>query len=855
MQKNLQHKFFFTFCLLLSAFCASSQEVTIQKFTIDQNNIVNIEVDAQEEFYYLLKVRNNLSVPFDHFTAMAVGTNGTVTLKETVGNYPINQYQVLAYRKSKPSDSDGDGIDDITELLNPINLSPFNAAKQISFKDGAVYITDRELFKKLSYRGEGIASIDSHLKDLEFVKFYIVGDDSKSAQLYFMNSNTHKMHASFKLATKINPVAGFGEIPLELKGEIVFHPNVKSANGTLGVYRFEFEPNDSFSFKKVQMTFELIAANMPFLKNNLAYYPMPNAALPLYHEEKKQYDLSRIPILLEEDLFGDIDYMALNRAEGYGLLRKMNLNEIPGMRDIVIYENLPNEMPRTGGVISTVSQTPLSHVNLRAIQDGVPNAYIKNAAENEKIAKLIDKYVHFVVNQNGFAIEESNLEAVNAWFNALRPKENQTPPLNLSRTKITRLDDIRFEMSDSFGAKCANVATMRTFGFDELTIPDGFGIPFHYYRAFMNHNGFYEKVLQMRSDTSFIHNATERDKQLKKFRKEIEMGEMPKWMLDDLSVMQSSFPMGEGIRCRSSTNNEDLPDFSGAGLYDSKTQKPDEGHISKSIRQVYASMWNFRAYDEREFYKIDHVAASMGVLCHPNEKDEILNGVGVSADPIYFTNNTFYLNNQIGEDLVTNPEALSVPEEIILDADKKTDDDFTLIRFSNLSSSKLILDKKYLSQIRDHLKVIHNRFKKLYQAESDPHFAIEIEYKIVKEGYLSIKQARPWLGGNTSSGVHFYDEEEPADTTRIHFFAYPNPFGKSVNFRFQNEEDGTVKIVLYLLNGKKIFDKSLGYKFSGTHEERIDLEDMVPVGSGIIAQISLEGQKKHHRASVRIIRR
>jgi hypothetical protein len=855
MKGNLEHNVVITCCLLLLACRASSQEVAIRKFTIDPNNIANIEVDAREDFYYLLKVKHHLHEPFSHFTAMVSGENGIVTLKETIGKYPIGHYQVLAYRKSNPADSDGDGADDLTEFLNPVNQSPFNAAKQISFKDGAVHIPNRDVFKKLSYQGEAITDIDQHLKDLEFIKFYIVGDDPKSAQLYFMNSNTHKMHASFKLATHINTTGGFGEIPLEMKGEIVFHPNIKSANGTLGVYRFQFEPNDSFSFNKVQMAFELIGANMPFLKNNLAYYPMPNAALPLYHEEKKSYDLSRIPILLEEDLFADIDYMALNQAEGYGFLRKMEYNAIPGIRDIVIYENLPNEMPRTGGIISAVPQTPLSHVNLRAIQDKVPNAYIKDPGAHEKIANLIGKYVHYVVKQNEFIIEESSQEMVNAWFDAIRPKENQIPPLNLSRTKITRLDAIRFDMSDSFGAKCANLAEMRTFGFDDLTIPDGFGIPFQYYRAFMNHNGFYDKVLQMRSDSLFIYDATERDKQLKIFRKLIEKGEMPQWMLDDLAVMQNSFPKGESIRCRSSTNNEDLPNFSGAGLYDSKTQKPDEGHISKSIKQIYASMWNFRAYDEREFYRIDHMAASMGVLCHPNEKDEILNGVGVTADPIYFTDNTFYLNNQIGEDLVTNPEALSIPEEIILDAGNKTKSDFTVVRYSSLSNSKLILDEKYLSQMRDHLKIIHNRFKKLYQAENDPYFAIEIEYKIVKEGYLSIKQARPWLGTNTSSGVDFYNEEEHINLPVFHFFAYPNPFEGTVNFKFESKEGGSIRIELYLLNGIKILDKSLGYKLPGVHEEPLDLAGLVSMGAGIIAKISLDGQSQQLVKTTRIFKK
>ena len=842
-------------CLLSITIPARSQEVPIRELTVDQNNIATIEVQSKEDFYYVLKVRNSLDEPFDHFSAMSLGKNGIVKLKESIGKYPITHYQVLEYRKSQPSDCDGDGVDDVKEFLNPVNQSPFNAAKQINFKDGAVQIPDRDVFRELSYQGEGIDHIDSHLKGLEFIKFYIVGDDPKSAQLYFMNSNTHKTHVSFKLATKINSTGNFGEVPLEMKGEIVFHPNVKSANGTLGVYRFEFEPSDSFSFRKVQIAFELIAANMPFLKNNLAYYPMPNAALPLYLEEKKLYDLSRIPILLEENLFADVNYMALNQAEGYGFLRKMEFSDIPGIRDIVIYENLPNEMPRTGGIISAVSQTPLSHVNLRAIQDNVPNAYIRNATENETIVGLIGKYVHYVVRQNGFSIEESTQEAVNAWFDSLRPKGDQSPPLNLSRTKIKRLDEIRFEMSDSFGAKCANVAEMRTFGFEKQTVPDGFGIPFYYYRAFMDHNGFFAKLAEMRSDSMFINDAASRDKQLKKFRKEIENGKMPKWMLDDLSAMQNAFPKGESIRCRSSTNNEDLPNFSGAGLYDSKTQKPDEGHISKSIKQVYASMWNFRAYDERDFYRVDHFIASMGVLCHPNEKDEILNGVGVSVDPIYHTDQTFYLNNQLGEDLVTNPEALSIPEEIILDAGKQAMGDFTVIKFSNLSNSKLILDKKHLSQLRDHLKVIHNRFKKLYKAEMDPHFAMEIEYKIVKEDYLSIKQARPWLGPNTSKGVHFYDEEETTNMESIHFFAYPNPFEKTVNFKFENKESGSVKIELFLLNGTKVLDRSLGYKFLGIHEEPVNLEGVVNSGTAIIAKISLEGQAKQHSNSIRILKK
>ncbi len=36
---------------------------------------------------------------------------------------------------------------------------------------------------------------------------------------------------------------------------------------------------------------------------------------------------------------------------------------------------LPNEMPRVAGIITAVRQTPLSHVDLRAIQDRIAEAH------------------------------------------------------------------------------------------------------------------------------------------------------------------------------------------------------------------------------------------------------------------------------------------------------------------------------------------------------------------------------------------------------------------------------------------------------------------------------------------------
>lgn len=613
--------------------------------------------------------------------------------------------------------------------------------EKVEFRDGAARIPDHATYHKLSYRGQQVL-IDTFLADLEFVKFTLNDASKKDRQLYFINTKTHRAHMMFGRAVGLPRTRG-GD---QMKGVLVYRPMLKSPSGQAGLFTFEFEPFDSYSFEMVKTAFDALTAKMPILKGNLGYYPRGDRALDRYEDESKKYADASLRVYLDVDLYSsDVGYLPLNPGTAFGRLRLMSIDERPGPREVVLYKTLPNEMPRVAGIMTAVRQTPLSHVNLRAVQDRVPNAFITKAAEDKKIKPLIGKLVAYSVTADGYTIREATSQEVESHFAHLRPAKKQIPSRDLDARKIRSLDAVAFKDASSVGVKAANLAVMRTFEFPTGTIPAGSAVPFYFYDEFMKHNGFYDYAKRLLANSEFQKDREVQTAQLKKFRSLIRKGRMPEWMMTSLEQLHRSFPTGTSLRCRSSTNNEDLPGFSGAGLYNSYTHKVDEGHLSKSIRQVYASLWNFRAFEEREFYRVDHFATAMGVLVHPSYKGELANGVAVTDDILYQTISNYYLNTQVGEDLVTNPDEESVPEEGLLDwfdAQK-----YQVMRSSNRAEEdKPLLSQKHLDQLRKHLARIHARFAKHYGKDPDATgFAMEIEFKVAGNGQLVIKQARPWV--------------------------------------------------------------------------------------------------------------
>lgn len=640
-------------------------------------------------------------------------------------------------------------------------------------------------------------------------KIYLTDNRTDSLSLYFVDVNTLPNHVDFARAVGIPTQPNGVSFREDMRGTLVYHPDVLTPDGRPGVYTFHFGSFNEYPFAIIERAFDRLATNMPFLRARLAYRPLHERATDIYARERALFDASRIPVYDEARLYPDRDYFGLNAAVGFGRLRVMGPDDLPSPFDVVVYGSLPNDLPRVGGILTAVPQTPLSHVNLRAIQDGVPNAYLRDARTDPRITALAGAFVRLEVRADGFELRAAAREEVDDYFAAIRPDTVTVLPADLSVREVRALDALGFADQPSVGAKAANVAEMRGFGFAPGTIPEGFAVPFHFYDAFLRHNGLDALAAEMLADEGFRQDFETQRRRLASFRASVENAAFPPELRAALGEVQRVFPEGTSLRCRSSTNNEDLPKFSGAGLYTSKTQRPDEGHLEKSVREVYAGLWNYRAFVEREFFRIDHLSAMMAVLIHPNYAEERVNGVAVTTDPRYGTTDTYYLNNQRGEDLVTNPDPNSRPEEILLGAPAGAVV-IEVVRRSNLSPDTLLLDSARLGQLRDYLTVIQERFAELYDAGDDESFAMEVEFKVDSSGRLAIKQARPWVGYRVREPVGVGEVARAAGVV-----VYPSPSVGPLRLRVTAARATSAEVEFYDPSGRLLVRETVELNAGG----------------------------------------
>lgn len=630
--------------------------------------------------------------------------------------------------------------------------TPVSPPDAIPARDGARIMENRAHFDSLSHRDEvpGAAGVQE-------VKFLIAGVDRPEPRVYFLNTSKYPFHYDFA-----NEVLRVG-IPLEtfnartyfterrefLAGTILAHDAFRDHDHPQGLFAMEFWPTDPVSARLLILAWRLIAEAAPFAGSRIAYHPSDGNQEDIVRAATAEFGAAGVPVIFSSALFANLTYSALNIGVGFGRLRVIDAGDArpPGIADVVIFRTLPNDLTHVGGVMSEEPQTPLSHVNLRARQNDTPNAYLKTASSDPRVKPHLGAIVRYEVASEGLTVAPATVEELNAFLEARRPAEPQNPRRDLDVRAIVDLRAAGHGDLGAIGAKAANVAELGKLLGAEVA-PQGYAIPFAFYDDFMTENGLYDRARAAIADPAFVAEPEARDRVLAALRKAIWRAPVSRAAHDAFATMRAAFSADLPLRCRSSTNNEDLEGFNGAGLYDSFSHRPDEGGIENTIRQVWASLWNLRAFDEREFYRIDHFAAAMAVLVYPNYDDEMANGVALTKNVYFPSFEGYYINVQLGEAQVANPDPNAIPEELLVMADPNASAEESFetiyIRRSSLTDGK-VLDKDQIHRLTDSLRRIQAHFRTVYRAEANPAFAMDVEFKFDRSGRLAVKQARPWV--------------------------------------------------------------------------------------------------------------
>ncbi len=627
-----------------------------------------------------------------------------------------------------------------------------SAVEQVRPSAGSSVIENRDQFNSMAAGDRAVSTLQ-----LSEVKFIITDIRTDSPDLYFINSNEFMYHWKF-----FNDALGWNMSLIDfntrtytdfnrliLAGSVVAYDRYSDSDCRNGVYTVEFWPSDPVHAGDAALAVSMISSGMAFAAGRILYHPTGESQVKIYNDEVGQFAEKGVPVIQTGDLYSRVDYMALNTGACCGILRDGSSRGAFSAGDIPVFESVPNDIGHVAGIITTIPQTPLSHINLKAVQNGTPNLYVQGFTDTEQYRSLLGRYVRLTATIEGYSVEEIPFAEAVEWLDSVRPETVTVLPADLEEKRILPLDEIRLANSSACGAKAASLGEL-TWCIPSFSVPDGYAVPFYYYHSFMQYNDLYAVIDSLISTDEFNSSVENREQILHDIRSLIRDADVPPWIMDSLSVMASNFEPGTSLRCRSSTNNEDLPGFNGAGLYSSFTHHSDEGHISETIKQVWAGMWTFRAFEEREFYRIDQLSGAMGVVVHPSYREELANGVAVTRNIFNPFINGVYVNVQPGDDMVTNPQAESVPEEFIVTEQNLTGRAVREIQYlgasNRTSAGERVLSEQQIDQLVSYLTMIHNHYRMVYGVDrDDPWFAMEIEFKITSEGELVVKQARPWV--------------------------------------------------------------------------------------------------------------
>lgn len=585
----------------------------------------------------------------------------------------------------------------------------------------------------------------SNLGNVKSVK--IVYDTNKDV-LYYMNSKRYQQHHVF--ATE---VLGFkGGHAIFNQTQYTDNPNRYLHLASLNYYHaidkyvLQFVTAVEMTCEQITVLYDKIRSSS-FIEDNLRFFPI-----------KEEWEsCPDLQLISSEELYQGQTYQGLNLEENFGYLRKVTAEEVESTflnrRDIVLTDGIPNDLPVVAGIITSEFQTPLSHINVLSNSRGTPNMAVREAWDDEELNELEGELVYLNVGADNYEIRKASLNEATAFWEEREPQDPIFLEKDTDYQLLPDIADVSITDVNKVGGKAANFGELLNVG-GIPTPENAFAIPFYYYEQHMEAYGLNQYLTSMLNDPEFETNAAYRDEMLDVLRDSIKASPINPELVSMVSSKISNFQDFPSFRFRSSTNAEDLEDFSGAGLYDSKSAKKDHATktIERAIKKVWASLWSWRAFEERAYFKIDHQSCAMGILVHRSFPDEDANGVLLTKN-LYNENPGFIINVQYKEESIVFPEPGIIHDQIMLFTwSINPGEEFMIeyLSFSNVPElgGERVMTNEEVLELGSYAKAIKKRF--YYDL---PHncnctyndFGVDIEFKVdsdVSPRKIYVKQAR-----------------------------------------------------------------------------------------------------------------
>jgi len=574
-----------------------------------------------------------------------------------------------------------------------------------------------------------------------------------SRNLLFLDTRRFPSHRAFAVE-----ILGIPDDPVAWADQYRDSPAREFVTGTLVRYEaldlwtMQIFPGDDLSGTHIKEVHDALADSTWF-GPSLRFLASSPAS-------QSRAEAAGVPTVSSDSVYRGQTYQCMNPGEAYGTLVRAKSDTVAtgsfGHQDIVLTDGIPNDLPVVGGIVTSAFQTPLSHINVLSTNRGTPNMALRDAWNDPRLRSMEGTLVHLTAGLDGYHLEPASAQEVQNFLASKKMPIAPQLPLDDTSAGLVLLASLDHAAFSRVGAKASNfgeLARLAQASNGLWKVPEGgFAIPFSAYREHLRRGGIVRIVDSLLKDTTFLTNTSVRRAALAGLQERILATAVDPSLIATVTEAIRSNGQYTRMRFRSSTNAEDLADFNGAGLYSSYTgdlsdpSKP----IDDAIRKVWASLWNFRAFEERQYYGIDHKRVCMGILIHRGFPDEGANGVALTRNlynPKIFG---YVINAQLGEISVVTPPAGVTSEQVLyypFDSAQFPEPSSELLTRSSLSAGKAILQSaeitalgKALGQIQDHFFHLLGSTQTTYPIL----YGMDVEFKLDGPARtLYIKQARP----------------------------------------------------------------------------------------------------------------